>query len=99
MGVTAGISTVTSDEANMMLVYPNPTSGLSSIQVTNAEVSRIELKVLNVLGEEMAIVVSEQAQAGTHRYSFDTSSLSTGLYYYNLTIGNKKYVQKLMVTR
>ncbi|HEY0030386.1 MAG TPA: S8 family serine peptidase [Bacteroidia bacterium] len=99
LGVTTGISSITTDNENSMKIFPNPTSGLSSIDISLATDSKIELKVFNVLGEEIKTIVAEQAQAGNHRYSYETSSLTNGLYYYQLTVGNKKYVQKLIVTR
>ena len=87
------------DGDNAFSVFPNPTSGESFVDLTLTESAKIDLRVFNVLGKEIGVITSEQYAAGKHRFVYETSTLSNGLYYYQLTVGNKKYVQKLMVTK
>ncbi len=101
-----GIVTTTSISQNTMLnnpdvmsVYPNPTNGESIININILETASVELKIFNLLGAEIKTIASEKMQAGTHRLSYDTSALSNGLYYYQLTVDNKKYIHKLMVSK
>lgn len=98
LGVATDVSSIALGE-NSLVVFPNPTNGQSFVDLTITESSKIDLRVFNVLGEEVSVVASEQFAAGKHRFVYETSSLSDGMYYYQLTIGNKKYVQKLMVTK
>jgi len=99
LGVTTDVSSIALDGNNALTIFPNPTSGESFVDLTLTESSKIDLRVFNVLGEEMGVIASEQMAAGKHRFVYETSALSSGLYYYQLTVGNKKYVQKLMVTK
>jgi hypothetical protein len=99
LGVTTDVNSIALGGDNSMVVFPNPTNGQSFVDLTITESSKIDLRVFNVLGEEVGVVASEQIAAGKHRFVYETSSLSNGMYYYQLTIGNKKYVQKLMVTK
>ncbi|MES2591938.1 MAG: S8/S53 family peptidase [Bacteroidota bacterium] len=99
LNMTTVITNGSIGAANGMAVYPNPAHDRSTIDITLAEEERVELKIVNLLGEEIKVITSEKLQAGPHRFVYDTSMLASGLYYYQLTIGTKKMVQKLMVTR
>lgn len=95
--LTTGISQASSD--NSMRVFPNPTSGMSEIMITSAEAGKAELKIFDLTGKEIKEIVSENITEGTHHFSFDTAGLTNGIYYYQLQIGARKYVQKLIVVR
>ncbi len=82
-----------------MHIYPNPTNSESVIDFAITEATLIELKIVNILGEEIKIISSEKLQAGTHRFVVDVSSLNSGLYYYQLKTGDKKQIQKLIITK
>lgn len=99
LGVTTDVTAIVPDNENSVNIFPNPTSGQSFIDLTLSEPAKVDLKVFNTLGQEVSEIVSEQVSAGIHRFVYETSSLNSGLYYYQLTVGNKKYVQKLIVTK
>lgn len=98
----SGTTAINNDPAaieNVIAVYPNPTSDLSTIDINLAENQDVKLTVYNMVGQEIGTIVNGKLNAGTHRYTFDTSSLSNGMYYYQLNAGAKKYTYKLMVAR
>jgi serine protease len=99
LGVTTAIASPSLDNENSMRVYPNPTNGQTFVDFTIAQSAAVDLRVFNMLGEEISVIASEQLQAGAHRFVYETASLSSGLYYYQLTVGNKKVVQKLIVNK
>ncbi len=99
LGVSTDVSSLDLGGDNAFSIFPNPTSGTSFLDLTLAAASTVDLRVFNLLGEEMAVIASSELAEGKHRFIYETSSLSSGLYYYQLTVGNKKYVQKLMVTK
>lgn len=96
---TTDVTSSTLDGENTISIYPNPTSAQSFVDLNIAESSKVDLRVFNVLGEQISVIASEQLAAGKHRFVYETSGLSDGMYYYQLTIGDKKFVQKLMVTK
>jgi serine protease len=98
-GLAVSITNSSFDNVNVLSVYPNPTNGESMININLAENAMVELKLFNLLGEEIKTITSGKMQAGTHHLSYDTSSLSNGLYYYQLSVDNKKYVNKLLVNK
>ncbi|HLC82216.1 MAG TPA: S8/S53 family peptidase, partial [Bacteroidia bacterium] len=96
---TTDVTSVALNGENTISIFPNPTSGQSFVDLNIVESSKVDLRVFNVLGEQISVIASEQLAAGKHRFVYETSNLSTGMYYYQLTIDNKKFVQKLMVTK
>ena len=45
---------------------------------------RVTLKVYNILGQEVAELVSEKLSAGSYKYNWDARGLASGVYYYRL---------------
>jgi hypothetical protein len=76
----------------------NPTT---KIKYSIANKQQIILKVFDILGNEISILVNEEKSAGEHEVEFYGSNLSSGVYYYTLTAtdlrGNKQAQTKQMV--
>jgi len=94
-----GITKFINENRNVMNIYPNPTNAESKIDVYLTDPSVVQLMVYDMLGKEIKTIISEQMQKGTHRFVFDASSLSNGLYYYQLSVNDQKYVQKFIVNK
>lgn len=84
---------------NNVIVYPNPAAGSSVVQLTVAETSTVELKLYDMLGRVVKMVVSEKMTAGTHSLETNVSQLESGIYYYHLLINNKNYTYKLLIAK
>ena len=81
-----GIENLNASESSIQ-IYPNPTSDILFIATNNT----CNLQMVNVLGEK---VLEAQLQAGTNTINF--SKLATGIYYINLTQGEKTTVKKII---
>lgn len=70
--------------------YPNPFNPSTIISWQLAVGSFVTLKVYDVLGNEVATLVNEEQQAGTHNYEVEMRNyeLSGGVYYYRLKANN-----------
>ena len=68
--------------------YPNPFNPSTSIEYSVPEESFVELKVYDVLGNEVATLVNEERIAGVYRADFSGNDLASGLYIARLTAGN-----------
>ncbi len=79
--------------------YPNPFNPSTIISYTLAERSNVTLKVYDVLGKEVANLVNNSQEAGTHQVTFDASNLATGLYIYTLNAGNFTSSKKMMLIK
>lgn len=64
--------------------YPNPFNPSTKISFGLPQRSNVVLKVFNVLGQEVAELVNESLEAGTHSYNFDASKVTSGVYVYSL---------------
>ena len=64
--------------------YPNPFNPSKTIEFTLPQSEFVELKVYNILGKEVATLVSNKLNQGNHTYSFDGKNLASGIYYYHL---------------
>ena len=67
--------------------FPNPFSGSTEITVEIPETSHMQLKVYNVLGQEMTTLVDQVVQPGTHRYTIHGADWPAGMYFYTLQAG------------
>ena len=68
--------------------YPNPFNPTTSIEFSIPKSEFVTLKVYNILGEEIATLVSEKLFAGKYKYDWDASNLASGVYFYKLEAGN-----------
>ena len=64
--------------------YPNPFNPVTTIKYSIPELSRVTLKVFNVLGEEVTTLISEEKNVGNYTVEFNASSLASGIYFYQL---------------
>lgn len=57
------------------------------------------LKVYDLLGNEVATLVDEYREAGSHEADFNASGLSSGIYYYQLKAGQFNQVKKMLLVK
>jgi hypothetical protein len=65
--------------------YPNPFNPTTTINFSLAHGSWVNLKVYNVLGQEISVLFNGHASAGDHSVNFNASKLPAGIYLYKLT--------------
>ncbi len=86
-GNVAGVaptSSVTPTSFELEQNYPNPFNPSTTIRFALPEASHVRLTVYNLLGEELAVLVNEQRQAGVYNQRLDASGLPSGTYFYRI---------------
>ena len=79
--------------------YPNPFNPGTVIGFQLATVSQTTLKVYDVLGKEVAVLVNDKLAAGEYEVTFDGSTLAGGMYFYRLTAGEFSNTKKLLLIK
>lgn len=79
--------------------YPNPFNPSTNIEFTLPKISKVVLKIYNVLGQEVATLVNQELSAGKYNYEFNASNLSSGMYIYRLQTGNNVFIKKMTLLK
>lgn len=75
-------------EFKMQQNYPNPFNPSTMIEYSIPKESFVELKVYDIVGNELNTLVSEHQPAGNFRAEFNAADLSSGIYIAKLTAGS-----------
>jgi hypothetical protein len=80
--------------------YPNPFNPSTTIEFALPKACLVNLKIYNILGEEVAALVSENLSAGSYKYNWNARGLASGVYFYRLE-ADKGFVQtkKMLLIR
>jgi hypothetical protein len=79
--------------------YPNPFNPTTKISWQSPVSSRQVLKVFDVLGNEVATIVDKAMDAGYHSIDFNASNLPSGVYFYQLQVGDFIETKKMILLR
>ena len=78
---------------------PNPFSSVTTINYSLASSSYVKIVVHNMLGKEIAILMSGFVGGGNHSLNFDSSKLSAGCYYYTITANGISQTKQMVFVR
>ena len=79
--------------------YPNPFNPATTISFSLASKLFVSLKVFDVLGREVSILVADELTAGTYSQRWNAAGLSSGVYFYRLQAGSFTETKKLVLLR
>lgn len=87
------------DKFSLNQNYPNPFNPSTVISFSVPVKSFTSLKIYDVLGNQIATLVSEEKQAGTYEINFDGADLTSGIYFYKLQTENFIDTKKMILLR
>jgi subtilisin family serine protease len=79
--------------------YPNPFNPATKIAFRVSDFGLVTLKVYDILGNEIAILVNEEKEPGIYEVEFDASIFSSGLFFYKLQSGNFADIKKMILLK
>ena len=79
--------------------YPNPFNPSTMIEYTISKQDKVELKVYDVLGREVATLVNEFQNPGSYNVMFNASNLSSGVYFYKLNSGSFSDIKRMVLVK
>jgi len=92
------------DEFKLFQNYPNPFNPTSKIKYSIPAVASglslsVTLKVYDVLGTEITILVNEEKPAGSYEVEYNASNLPSGVYFYQLNAGSFIETKKMILIK
>jgi Concanavalin A-like lectin/glucanases superfamily/Secretion system C-terminal sorting domain len=79
--------------------YPNPFNPATKINYDIPQSSFVNIKVYDVLGNEIETLVNEQKLKGNYEINFDASRLASGIYFYQLQAGSFISTKKMILIK
>ena len=79
--------------------YPNPFNPSTTIKYSIPQTSQVQIKIYDVLGNEIATLVSEEIPAGIYEITWSAESLPSGIYFYKLQAENFVETKKMVLMK
>jgi len=79
--------------------YPNPFNPTTTISFNLPSKSFVALKIFDLLGREIATIVSEEMSAGNYSRTWNAAKMSSGIYFYRLQAGSFTETKKLVLLK
>ena len=83
----------------LMQNYPNPFNPATTINYSIPKTSFVTIKVYDVLGKEITTLVNNEKLAGRYYINFNSSKLTSGVYFYRMQAGSFIETKKLIVLK
>ncbi len=79
--------------------YPNPFNPITTLSYQLPFTSHVTIKVFDALGSEIAVLVNDMKQSGTHEVTFNAAGLPSGLYLYQMVVNNRIFINKMVLAK
>jgi hypothetical protein len=97
--LSVGDKTETPATFSLAQNFPNPFNPVTTIGYHLPIRTHVTLRVLNLIGQEVALLVNEVQDPGRKSVVFDGAELTSGMYYYQLSAGAFSQTRKLVLLR
>jgi hypothetical protein len=75
--------------------YPNPFNPETIIEYNISNTTPVSIKVYDLVGREIAVLVNEVKQPGNYRVNFNGENIASGVYFYKMIAGDFSFVKKM----
>ncbi len=99
---TTGVVSKDADYPSTCLLaqnYPNPFNPSTTISYQIPQLEFVLLKVYDILGREVSTLVNEEKPAGNFEVQFEGNGLTSGIYFYQLKVGDYLETKKMILLR
>jgi hypothetical protein len=79
--------------------YPNPFNSSTTIVYDVPQAAKVRIGVMNVLGEEVAVLVDEEKLRGRHLVYWNTQEIASGVYFYTVRAGHSVRTRKAILIK
>lgn len=92
-------SNINPGKFDLLQNYPNPFNPVTVVSYQLPVDSNVSIKIYDVLGNEIAVLVDGLRKAGKHSVTFNAEKMSSGIYYYQLKAGEYINTKKMVLLR
>jgi beta-glucosidase len=79
--------------------FPNPFNPSTRIKYSIPQSTLVILKVFDILGNEIEILVNDEKPMGTYEVEFNAALLPSGVYFYRIQAGNFVQTKKMVLMK
>ncbi|MCL4551691.1 MAG: T9SS type A sorting domain-containing protein [Bacteroidetes bacterium] len=79
--------------------YPNPFNPTTTIEYHIPVASEVTIKLYDILGKEIAVLLNEKKEAGYYRITLNAGKLTSGIYILTINAGKFMQSKKIMLTK
>jgi glucose/arabinose dehydrogenase len=79
--------------------YPNPFNPYTAIKYNTGRESFVSVKIYDITGKEIAVLVNENKQQGSYEVVWNAASYPSGIYFYRLTAGEFSEEKKMVLIK
>ncbi|MCF8356188.1 MAG: T9SS type A sorting domain-containing protein, partial [Melioribacteraceae bacterium] len=79
--------------------FPNQFNPSTEITYIIPKENHVQLKVYDTFGREVAVLVKERQNVGTHTVNFNGEKLASGVYIYEMVTGEFRYIRKMLLVK
>ena len=79
--------------------YPNPFNPRTTISYSIKEKGFVTLKVFDILGNAVSVIVNEEKEAGNYKVDFEATTFASGIYFYSLKAGEILLTKKMVLLK
>jgi hypothetical protein len=84
---------------NSLSNFPNPFNPATNIKYSIKESGQVNIKVFDLIGQQITELVNEEKEAGSYSVSFDASHLPSGVYIYTINANNFVQTRKMLLMK
>jgi photosystem II stability/assembly factor-like uncharacterized protein len=96
-GIFAGVKKTIINSS--LKIYPNPTSGQTTISIEIPDNQFTKLRIYDVLGNVVADIAGGNVESGSHSYEWNAGALASGMYIVKLESGGKIITEHLFIEK
>lgn len=99
---TIGITTISQQipfEYSLRQNYPNPFNPITNLEFGISNLGFVTLKVYDVIGNEVAVLVNETKTPGRYKVDFNGINFTSGLYYYKIKVNDFEQTKKMLLIK
>jgi hypothetical protein len=82
---------------DQLVSYPNPATDVIKIRFDLKKDSKVAIRLINAVGQELTARSLGQLSSGTYRESFNTSDFAYGIYFIEFTLNGEKVTQQFII--